>query len=162
MIIFWLIVLFILLLAVVGIMFGAPYLPTLDKQVEAALDLVDIKKGDILLELGCGDGKVLIAAARQGIMSVGYELNPILALISYLRTIKYRKYVRVVWGDYWKKDWPEADAVFVFLITRFMPKLDLYLKSYKFRPIKLVSFAFKIPNKKIDGQKNGVYLYKYR
>ena len=35
---------------------GPPYLPTLDKQVRTALDLLDLKKGQTLLELGCGDG----------------------------------------------------------------------------------------------------------
>ena len=46
---------------------GAPYLPTLRTQVEAAIELADIKEGDTLLELGCGDGKVVLCAAQKGI-----------------------------------------------------------------------------------------------
>jgi 16S rRNA A1518/A1519 N6-dimethyltransferase RsmA/KsgA/DIM1 with predicted DNA glycosylase/AP lyase activity len=162
MLIIWLIILIILALAVMGIIFGAPYLPTLSKQVQIALDLVDLKKGQTILELGCGDGKILIACAKRQIKSVGYELNPILALICYIRTIRYREYVTIVWGNYWTKTWPKADAVFVFLIDRYMSKLDQYLIDYKYKPLKLVSFAFKIPSKKIAKEKESVYLYLYK
>jgi phospholipid N-methyltransferase len=44
---------------------GAPYLPTLSKQVGTALNMIDLERGDTILELGCGDGKVLIAAAEH-------------------------------------------------------------------------------------------------
>jgi 16S rRNA A1518/A1519 N6-dimethyltransferase RsmA/KsgA/DIM1 with predicted DNA glycosylase/AP lyase activity len=98
------------------VFFGAPYLPTLNPQVKTALNLADLKKGQHLLELGCGDGKVLIAAAKQGIRVTGYELNPILVFICWLRTLRYRKLVRVVWGNFWQVSLPKADAIFVFLL----------------------------------------------
>lgn len=162
MLILWLVLLLILIMGLIGAIFGAPYLPTLNKQVGVALDLANLKQGETLLELGCGDGKVLVAAAKRGLKVVGYELNPLLALLSYLRTIKYRKNVKVIWGDYWKKEWPKADAVFVFLIPRFMKKLDKYLISYKHKPIKLVTFAFKVPGKKITEKKAGIFYYVYK
>ena len=76
----WLIVaLAVILLCFSGVLLvGAPYLPTLTPQVAAALELAALRPGETLLELGCGDGKVLIAAAQQGYRAVGYELNPIL------------------------------------------------------------------------------------
>jgi SAM-dependent methyltransferase len=140
---------------------GAPYLPTLKPQVTAALELADLKAGQTLLELGCGDGKVLIAAASQGMHVVGYELNPILAFIAWLRTRRYGSQVQVVWGDFWRHSWPPAEVVFVFLLPRYMSKLDKKCIQYAHRPIKLVSFAFEIPNKKPVRQKAGVYLYSY-
>jgi hypothetical protein len=143
------------------LLFGAPYLPTLKPQVTAALELADLKAGDTLLELGCGDGKVLIAAARQGINVVGYELNPLLALIAWLRTRRYRKNVRIIWGDFWQKPWPPATAIFTFLLPKYMSKLDTKVMQYKHKPVKLVSFAFVIPSKPKATEKNGVYLYKY-
>lgn len=143
------------------VLFGAPYLPTLTPQVRAALELADIKKGQHLLELGCGDGKVLIAAAKQGIKVTGYELNPILVVICKLRTWRHRKLVTVVWGDFWRVKLPKADAIFVFLLPKYMERLDNKIVQESSAGVKLVSFAFVVPDKKIQAQKDGVYLYKY-
>jgi hypothetical protein len=140
---------------------GAPYLPTLGPQVQAALELADLQAGDTLLELGCGDGRVLVAAARQGINAVGYELNPLLAALAWLRTRRHRKQVKIIWGDFWQKPWPRAEAIFVFLLPKYMVKLNTKIMQYPNRPIKLVSFAFTIPGLKPTRQKAGVYLYRY-
>lgn len=144
------------------VLVGAPYVPTLGPQVKAALDLAGLKPGQTMLELGCGDGKVLIAAARQGINSVGYELNPLLAALAWLRTRRYRKQVRIIWGDFWRQPWPPAEVIFTFLLPKYMEKLDKKVIRYEHKPVNLVSFAFKIPGKRQDSEKNGVYLYKYR
>jgi len=159
----WLdLILAILLICFGGVVLvGAPYLPTRAPQIRAALELADLKPGDTLLELGCGDGRVLIAAARQGIKAVGYELNPLLAALAWLRTRRYRHHVKIIWGDYWRTDWPPAQAVFTFLLSRYMAKLDKKLTNYPHQPVKLVSYAFKVPSKRPDAQKNGVFLYRY-
>jgi 16S rRNA A1518/A1519 N6-dimethyltransferase RsmA/KsgA/DIM1 with predicted DNA glycosylase/AP lyase activity len=143
------------------LLFGAPYLPTLAPQVRAALELANVKPGETLLELGCGDGKILLAAAHVGVKSVGYELNPILALIARIRTLKYRKTVTIIWGDFWQKPWPEAEAIFVFLLPKYMKKLDTKIMQSKHKPVKLVSFAFEVPGKTASEQKDGVFLYDY-
>lgn len=139
---------------------GAPYLPTLGKQVETALDLLDLKSSQILLELGCGDGKVLKAAAQRGLRAVGYELNPFLVFTARVRTWRYRRQVRVVWGDFWRADWPAAEGIFVFLLDKFMPRLDQELRNLN-RPVRLVSFAFTIPGRQPMEQKDGLFLYEY-
>lgn len=144
------------------LLYGAPYVPTLDKQVEAALDLLDLKKGQTMLELGCGDGKVLIAAAERGYKVVGYELNPLLAIIAWARTRRYGNQVKVVWGNFWNKPWPRADGIFVFLLDKFMVKLDMAITAQPHRPIKLVSFAFQIPGSEPAMIKDGIYLYVYQ
>lgn len=146
----------------VVLFFGAPYLPTLNAQVETALQLSGLKAGDTLLELGCGDGKVLIAAAKLGIKSIGYELNPVIALVAWLKTRKYKSKVKIICGNFWTAEWPKADAVFTFLLPKYMAKLDNRMAAYKYKPTKLVSIAFAIPGKSTDQQKNGVNLYLYK
>lgn len=144
------------------LLFGAPYLPTLSQQMDEALDMLKLKKGDTLLELGCGDGKVLIAAAERGYKVVGYELNPVLAFIAWVRTRRYGKRVKVVWGNFWTKRWPPADGIFVFLLDRYMTKLDTKIvQDYK-RPVKLISFAFQVPGRVAKSKKHGLFLYVYK
>lgn len=139
---------------------GAPYLPTLKEQKNTALDLLSLKSGDTLMELGSGDGRVLNAAAERGLYAIGYELNPILVIISRILTFRHRRKIRIIWGNYWSKDWQTADGIYVFLHSRYMEKLDMKL-SKTGKKIKLVSIAFKIPGKKPVKSKNGVFLYQY-
>ena len=68
------------------ILFGAPFLPTMKKQVKPAMDLMNLKPGQKMLELGCGDGRLLIAAAEEGLIATGIELNPLLVIICRIRT----------------------------------------------------------------------------
>lgn len=144
------------------VLVGAPYVPTLGPQVEVALALAELEAGQTMLELGCGDGKVLLAAAKQGANVVGYELNPLLAAVAWLRTRRYRRQVRVVWGDFWRKPWPPAEVIFTFLLPKYMDKLNKKIMRYDSKPVKLVSFAFDVPDRKPAAQKSGVYLYIYR
>src|ERR1700674_1495269 len=54
-----------------------PYVPTTDLAVAAMLKLADVKKGDVVYDLGCGDGRIVIAAAKElGAGGVGIDINP--------------------------------------------------------------------------------------
>ncbi len=158
-----LIILFVILFCFSFVLlFGAPYLPTLSKDAEKAFELAELKPGQLILELGCGDGKMLIYAAKKGVKSIGYEINPILFLIAYFRTRKYSKYASVRLANFWNVSLPKADCVYVFLLNRYMTKLDKLLNKYKYKPIKLISFAFEIPDKKSIAKANSIFLYIYR
>ncbi len=158
-----LVALFIFLTFAFVVAFGAPYLPTLHKQAQDSLDLLDLKEGQTLLELGCGDGRVLKAAARRGIISVGYEINPILVIIAKINTIKYRSKVKIIWGNYWNAEWPKSDGMYVFLLDKYMDKLNKKIIQYNLKkvPYKLVSYGFKIKSKKPKKQIKGLNLYVY-
>jgi hypothetical protein len=160
----WLIFAGIMLVLIFGsvIAVGPPYVPTLRKQANTALDMLQLEPGQTLLELGSGDGRVMRAAAERGWKVVGIELNPLLVIFSYLLTWKYRKQVRVIWGSYWGPPWPRADAVFTFMLPRYMPKLDQRLEKWRPAAIKLASFAFTIPGKEPLETRGGIYLYEYK
>ncbi len=143
------------------LLYGAPYFPSLKPHMKAALELLELKEGQVVYDLGCGDGRFLKAAAKQGARAVGYELNPFMFLYSWFTTRRYGRKVRVRYGNFWKADISKADAVFVFLLDKYMPKLDEKLKSEGKKGLKLASHTFKIPNKKIAKEIYGVFLYQY-
>jgi SAM-dependent methyltransferase len=144
------------------VLFGPPYLPTLRRQKLAALDLLDLKPGQTMLDIGSGDGRVLREAAKRGYNVVGIELNLFLVLVSRLVTWRYRHQVRVIWGSYWRREWPQADGVFVFALPRLMLKIDRHVRAWHAKPVRLVSFAFAIPGKPVVKQRDGVFLYEYK
>lgn len=158
----WLLLLFFVVLCfglVVAV--GAPYVPTLKQQNHTALELLGLKPGQTLLELGSGDGRVLKAAAAQGINAIGYELNPLLLLWSRLATWRYRRLIKVYWRNFWKVNLPKTDGIYVFLLNKYMLKLDKKITQETTNSVKLVSYGFKIPNKKPQKVKNGLFLYTY-
>lgn len=161
----WLVLVVVVLLFGFVVLFGAPYLPTLQPQTKQALDLLNLKPGQTLLELGSGDGRVMRVAAERGLTVVGYELNPLLVLVSLVVTWRYRKQVTVRWGNFWRAKWPPTDGVFVFLLDKYMKKLDTkvtQVAAEQKRPIKLLSFTFQVPGKVPAKRHEGILLYLYK
>jgi hypothetical protein len=144
------------------VFFGPPYLPTLRIQTDTALDLLALKSGQTLLELGSGDGRVVRAAAARGLNVTGIELNPVLVVVSRIVTWRYRDRVRILWGSYWHVKWPEADGVFTFMIGRQMATLDKRIEAWRSKPVCLASFAFVIPDKRPAREEKGIFLYTYK
>jgi hypothetical protein len=143
------------------ILFGAPYLPTLKSQQTEALKLLALQPGQTLLELGSGDGRMLKAAAKLGVKSIGYELNPLLVLYSKLVCYRYRQLVTIRWGNFWQIKLPACNGIYVFLLDRYMGKLHNKITQEKLSNVKLVSYAFRVPGKKALTETNALFLYEY-
>ena len=162
MLLFSLIAIAVGLLFIMGVPFGAPYLPTLKQRVTDGLDLLDLEEGQTMLELGCGDGRLLLEAAKRGIYGIGYELNPVLVVYGKLKSWRYRRYVTIHWGNYWNKEWPPSDGMYVFLLQPFMSRLNEEVQKYADgKPYRVVSFAYVINEKKHKKELNGMRLYLY-
>jgi SAM-dependent methyltransferase len=140
---------------------GAPWLPSLKPHRKAAFDLLELKPGQTIIDLGCGDGRFLKAAAKRGCYAEGYELNPFMFAVAWLVTRRYFKRVKLHFGDMWKADVSQADAVYVFLFDRYMRQLDSKLKAEAKPGLLLASHTFQIPDRKPLAKRYGIYLYKY-
>ncbi len=143
------------------LLFGAPYLPTMKRQTEAALDLLNLKSGHLLIELGSGDGRVQRAAAKRGIKSIGYELNPLLVLYSKVRNWRYRGLSKTYWRNFWHANLAGADGIYVFLLKPYMPKLDKKITREIAHQTRIVSYAFALPGRKPSKTKAGLMLYEF-
>jgi precorrin-6B methylase 2 len=96
---------------------GARWHPLSPRQVRAMLDLADVGPGDLVYDLGAGDGRVLIEAARRGASAIGIEIDPIRT--RWARRSAERagvsERVTVVQGDLFALDVSDADVVTCFL-----------------------------------------------
>jgi SAM-dependent methyltransferase len=141
---------------------GAPWLPTMRRDAEGALDLANLKPGQTIIDLGSGDGRLLATAARRGCRAIGYEINPFMYLISLAVTWRYRRQVNIHLADFWHAPLPPADAIYVFLIQRLMPRLDAKLTHELTQPTPVISFVFSIPGRKPAVTTKNTYLYQYK
>lgn len=149
----------------------APYVSTPDQAVERMLQMADPKPGETLYDLGCGDGRIIIAAAeRYKVKAVGIEISARLAAkaAENVKRAGLQKLVRVIHGDFMKADLSGANVVTLYLATSanslLRPKLEHYLKPKS----RVVSYDYPIPGwKPVDtseteghhGATHTIYLY---
>lgn len=145
---------------------GAPYVPTHRKTIDNALDLMDLEDGDIVLDLGSGDGAFLKAAAKRGHRAIGFEINPLLCLLAWLRCFAVRRHVTISFHDYWIGHFPPSTkAVYVFLAGPYMRRLHHKLQremAKRTEPLIVVSHGFAIPGYLPKKVTQGLYLYELK
>lgn len=120
------------------------WVPTSDALVTRMLQMADVKPTDLVYDLGAGDGKIAIAAAKQfGARAVGVEYNPDMVRLAqcYVRVEGVADRVRIIQGDIFETDFSEATVVTLYLL----PELNLRLRPtiLKMKPgTRVVSHSF--------------------
>jgi SAM-dependent methyltransferase len=120
------------------------WVPTNDPLVVRMLEMAQVGKNDLVYDLGAGDGKIAIAAAKQfGARAVGVEYNPDMAQLAQcmVRAEGVGDRVKVVQGDIFETDFSAADVLTLYLL----PELNLRLRPtiLKMKPgTRVVSHSF--------------------
>ncbi len=130
-----------------------PYVPTTEPAVEAMLDLAKVTKNDVVYDLGCGDGRIVITAAKKfGARGVGVDINP--ERIAEARENAKRNgvehLVRFIEGDLFEADIREASVVTLFLLSSVNLKLRPKLLSDLKPGTRIVSNTFDMGDWKPD------------
>ena len=106
---------------------GSPWVPTSYKMVYKMLDLADVQPEDLVYDLGCGDGRIAITAARKyQAEAVGIEQNPLLWLWCQIviTVLGLRSRVRIILGNFYKHDLSNADVVACYLLPKTNKELE--------------------------------------
>jgi tRNA A58 N-methylase Trm61 len=106
------------------------FIVTPDRVVDAMLEAAEIRPDDVVYDLGCGDGRIVIAAAKKhGVRAVGIEIDPqvVEKAKENVRTSGVENLVTIRQGDIFEADFREATVVTMYLLpdlnVRLMPKL---------------------------------------
>ncbi len=122
------------------------WVPTLDELVTAMLKAAKVRPDDYVIDLGAGDGKIPIAAAKQfGARALGVEFNPQMVQLArcYVRSEGLSDKVRVIQGDIFQTDFSEATVLTLYLLSDL--NLKLRPRILQLKPgTRVVSNTFKM------------------
>jgi SAM-dependent methyltransferase len=143
------------------------YVPTSPEVVEAMLKLANVSKNDVVYDLGCGDGRIVVAAARAfGARAIGVDIDPqrIAEANANAKTSGVEGRVKFVLGDLFQQDLHDATVVTLYLLNT----LNLKLRPKLWKELKpgtrVVSHAFDMgdwkPEQTQDVGGTTIYLWK--
>ncbi|MFN7921521.1 MAG: class I SAM-dependent methyltransferase [Bryobacteraceae bacterium] len=147
-------------------LYDVPYVPTPQEVVHKMLEVAQVKKGDTVYDLGCGDGRIVIMAAKEfGANAVGIDIDPnrIREANENAKTAGVSEKTRFLEKDLFEADFRAANVVTLYLLTsvnlKLRPKLLAELKP----GTRIVSHNFDMgdwkPTKTVDFQGRKIYLW---
>ncbi|MEW5683508.1 MAG: class I SAM-dependent methyltransferase [Pseudomonadota bacterium] len=150
---------------------GAPdviYVPTPEATVDAMLALAEVKSGDVLYDLGSGDGRIPIAAAKRfGVRGVGIEINPRLVAEARAnaRAAGVERLARFREQDLFRTDFREASVVTLYLLPELNARLRPKFLAELAAGARIVSHAFDMagwPPERVVTMTDGTPIYLWR
>ena len=143
---------------------GAPWVPTTMPEVHKMLQMAGVGANDVVYDLGCGDGRTIVTAARHfGARAIGIEIDPLRYLWCQLliTVLGLRGRVKIIFGDFFNQDLSNADVVTCYLLQSTNERLqEKFLQEL--RPsVRIVSHDFTFPNLQLvhRDKKDRLYLY---
>ena len=120
------------------------YVPTPQKVVDKMLELAEVKKGDVVYDLGCGDGRIVVTAAKKyGVKAIGFDIDPerIREARENVKENHVERLVTIKQADIFTLDLREATVVTLYLLPSLNVKLMPQLAKLK-RGSRIVSHDF--------------------
>ncbi|MEK9153569.1 MAG: hypothetical protein AAB723_03155 [Patescibacteria group bacterium] len=123
---------------------AAPWAPTFKADTERFLKLADIKPNQKVYDLGCGDGRLVLAASQAGAVAVGFEISLLPYLIAKWRILRspFKKKCSIKFRDFWRADLSDADAVYFFLMPKIFAKMKAKLEKELKPGAKVIIYAW--------------------
>ncbi len=142
--------------------FGAPFAVTTPSKVKKMIKLAEIKSGEKVVDLGSGDGRIVMALARAGALAYGYEINPFLAGLARRKIKKAGLQARaeIRQKSYWRDNMGNFDKVVLFGVPYMMSRLEKKLKHELKPGAIVVSNKFKFSDWQPLKQEDNIFIYK--
>ncbi|XP_063182246.1 ATP synthase subunit C lysine N-methyltransferase isoform X1 [Chroicocephalus ridibundus] len=123
-----------------------PFVPATSTQIQNVLKMLENRSGS-LVDIGSGDGRIVIAAAKRGFKAVGYELNPWLVWYSRYRAWRdgVHQNTKFYISDLWKVSFSRYTNVVVFGVPQMMPELEKKLEEELECNARIIACRFPFP-----------------
>jgi len=142
----------------------APWWRTDKETARAICKLAKVNKKDVIYDLGCGDGEVLLMAAKNyGAKGVGIEIDLLRYVIARIRVLKEKMspLLKIKRGNFFKQDLTKATIVNVYLVPKTLEKLKPKFLKELSPGTKIVSYRYEASFKKVaEDKKRKLFLYK--
>jgi hypothetical protein len=166
---------FVVLLAMLGVIisflisiFLVPFIPTPKRVRDEILKAMKLKKGEILIDLGSGDGRFLIDACNTyEVTGIGYEISPLSLVLSHIYKAgraKSKKNLTIISDNFSNADISTADKIYCYLNPKGVKALRRKLKKDTKEDAIIYSYEFPFPEVKYTSKKtleNGKELFEY-
>jgi len=129
---------------------GVPWAKIPEENIMKIFKEINLPKNFLLYDLGCGDGRVILAAEKFGFRARGFELSLYSYLKAWLKIKISRSRAEVRRRDFFKENLSQADAVFMFLTGRALVKLGQKLKQELKPGATVISYGFALPGRQIN------------
>jgi len=141
---------------------GAIYDPSSRGEADAMARLADVRPGEKAADLGSGDGRVVIALARLGAIAHGYEINPVLVLVSRRNILREGLGSRafIHWGNFWQRKLSDYTLITVFQVGFVMARLEAKLKRELPPGARVVSHYWRFPGLSPEQTQGNIYRYR--
>ena len=159
----WIIVAIALFVGFVALT-GAPYVPSKPTDIRRAFtELYPLGATDVIVDIGSGDGIVLRQASKCGAKAIGYEIHPVLVVISRILS-RHDSNVRVHMANFWAAAFPaDTTVVYTFGDSRDIKRMYAKVQSESTRlgrPLVFISYGFDIPGVNPYKSAGAHHLYK--
>jgi hypothetical protein len=147
--------LYLLLIIIVIVILGtaayggnsaAIWVPMAKGDAERAVALAGVQSGDKIYDLGCGDGRVVLAAATFEAIATGFEVSLVPYLLAKLRRLRspHRAQATIRYANFWKQDISDARIIFIYLMPGMYEKIMKKIQSECVPGTKVVTYVWPI------------------
>lgn len=134
---------------IIHIFFLVPYVPTANRVVKKMISAAKLKPRETVYDLGCGDGRLLLAAEKKAhTKGIGFEIAPLVYLLALLRKWIASSHMQIRFQSLYCANLRKANVIFCYLLPNVMPRLAIKIKKECRRGTRIISNTFHIPGLK--------------
>lgn len=140
---------------------GPVFVPSTARAIATMIVLAKLKKSDKIIDMGSGDGEILLTLGRKGYAALGCEINPLLIRKSRqrIKESELEKLLKVKQQSFWDIDFSKYDVVFLYGTNYIMERLEKKLQQELKPGSRIVSNYFQFPNWQASGHKGKIRVY---